>query len=323
MYICPDFISLFSCEMCGLCCRNDWQVTVDEASYRRNEILFARENRTGEFHQAFIPLEQQGSPGEYAVIAKREGGCWFLDDTNRCSLHRTAGHSHLDAVCQTYPRYPILTQRGWEVTLSFSCPAVLKLVNRSQPIQFVRSNQKPLDFLQEAAVAQVFPGQQRPGNVLRYYFELEQHFIDILQFRALSLPQRLRFLRDAAAAVNNLAGRDDLGSDLRHLLYSHYDKLDSLAESSSNETASEQTVTAAILAEHFFVNLVFKKVGYLYGLREMAALLQELWQKIEETCRGAGSPDDELSRAKAMIIKLELQYSHNRQALLNCGGRPT
>ncbi len=319
MYIYPDFISLFSCEMCGLCCRNDWQVTVDEASYRRNESLFMAENRTGEFHQAFIPLEQQGRPGEYAAIAKREGGCWFLDDTNRCSLHLSAGHSHLDTVCQTYPRYPILTQRGWEVTLSFSCPAVLKLVNRSQAIQLIRSDIKPLDFLEEAAVAQVFPSQQRPGSVLRYYFELEQHFVDILQFRALSLPQRLLFLQDAVTAISDLAGSDDLGGELRRLVYSHYDKLDSLAENSGREAASEQTVTAAILAEHFFVNLVFKKVGYLYGLEKMAALLQELWQKIEETCQRASSQDDELSRVQAMIMMLEFQYSHNRQALLKGG----
>lgn len=321
MYIYPDFVPAFACEMCGLCCRNDWQVTVDEASYRRNETLFVSANKTSEFHQAFLPLETGGSPGEYAAIAKKEGGCWFLDDDNRCSLHLAGGHSHLDAVCQTYPRYPIHTERGWDVTLSFSCPAVLKLVNRHQPLQFIRAEDEPLAFLPEAAVAQVFPSQQRSTSVLRYYFELEQHFIDILQFRSLPLTQRLNFLQSAAAAISDLAGSDDLGGSLRSLIYSHYDRLDSLAGEGEG-AESEPVVTAEILAEHFFVNLVFKKVPYLYGLQTMAALLERLWQTIAASCRGAADSADELSRARAAIMDLELRYSHNRQALLGQAAKP-
>ena len=317
MYIYPDFITPFSCAMCGVCCRNEWQVTVDETSYWRSQTLFASLNKMNEFQQAFVPLAGQGGRGEYAYIAKRDGKCWFLDSNHRCSLQLTAGHDHLDLVCQTYPRYPVLTDRGWEVTLSFSCPAVLQLVTRLEPLQLIRSSSCPLTFAEQATVAEVFPRQQPSGSPLQYYFELEHHIIDILQFRILPLSARLEFLAQAVSNINTLAGRETLGSDLRHLLYSHYESLDRQAGGASGqEMLNQQAVNGAILAEHFLVNLVFKKVGYLYGLDRMVRLLQEMWRTIETACQDTHNQAEELSNAKAAIMKLELQYSHNRQALL-------
>ena len=317
MYIYPDFITPFSCAMCGLCCRNEWQVTVDEISYQRNYTLFASLNKMNEFQQAFVPLAGQVGRGEYAYIAKKNGKCWFLDSNHRCSLQLTAGHDHLDLVCQTYPRYPVLTDRGWEVTLSFSCPAVLQLVSRLEPLQFIRSADCPLTFAGQAAVAEVFPRQQPSGSPLQYYFELEHHVIDILQYRGLLLAERLEFLAQAVAGISALAGRETLGSDLRHLLYSHYESLDRQEVGASGQKAlNQQTINGAILAEHFFVNLVFKKVGYLYGLDRMVRMLREMWRIIETACQDARDQAEELSYAQAAIMELELKYSHNRQALL-------
>jgi lysine-N-methylase len=304
--------------MCGTCCRNDWQVTVDEKSYRRNERLFTVTNNQVEFVQAFVPLEKPGGPGEYATIAKRDGGCWFLEKTNRCRLHLAAGHEHLDSVCQTYPRYPIYTARGLEVTLSFSCPAVLELVSQSEPLTFVRSEDIPIDFDDGACVAQVFPRQQAGSSPLHYYFELEQHFINILQFRSLPLNERLEFLSDVVHSVNALQGSMALGDELRQLLYSHYDLLDDKAATGEQrcEARNQEAVTADILTEHFLVNLVFKKIGYLYGLERMVKLLQQIQLQINAACQEAQSQTVALHRAKAVIMELELQYSHNRQALI-------
>ena len=317
MYIYPDFITRFACAMCGTCCRNDWQVTLDKESYYRNEGLFASVGKESEFSQAFMPLDKAGGLGEYAAIAKQNGGCWFLDNTNRCRLQIMAGHEHLDTVCQTYPRYPIYTARGLEVTLSFSCPSVLELINRVEPITFIRSEAKPLDVAAEACVAQVFPRQQPRNNPLHYYFELEQHFINILQFRSLPLGKRLEFLTTAIHAVQALQGNWDLGDELRYLLNSQYDLLDEKAATcDQGEAVSQENVTADIVTEHFLVNLIFKKVGYLYGLERMDKLLQQIWLHINTACREAQNQGDELYRAKMAIMALELKYSHNRQELM-------
>ncbi len=51
----------FTCEMCGACCRNDWLVTLDEASYQRNAQWFMAAGQSEEFQNAFV--RQNGNKG--------------------------------------------------------------------------------------------------------------------------------------------------------------------------------------------------------------------------------------------------------------------
>ncbi|HML33049.1 flagellin lysine-N-methylase [Sporomusa sphaeroides] len=303
MFIYTDIVAQFSCQMCGACCRNQWQVTLSETSYRRNEALFAGTGRQAEFDQAFIRLQEPAGYGEYAYIAKQAGGgCWFLDTGNRCRLHREAGHSQLDAVCQTFPRYPMSTARGIELTLSFSCPAVLKLADREAALSIVKAEKQPTAVADDSYAVAVYPVQQPARKPLHYYFELETHFIDILQYRGLPLSERLDFLADTVNAVNGLAQDETIGRALTTLFRSNYDYLDRLA------VARTPSVTApgAGLLENFLVSFVFKKPFYIYGLDKTLHLLQRMWQQIVNA--------DDMTAA---IRKLEFQYGHDRKVLLD------
>lgn len=316
MYIYLDIVKQFSCIMCGTCCRRDWLVTVDESSYRRNAEWFLRREKYDEFQKAFVRFEDQKCPGEYAYIAKaRDSGCWFLAESNLCRLHKEAGHEQLDSVCQTFPRYPIETSRGLEVTLSFSCPAVLELVSRAAPLEIFRAEEPPLALVPGSAVAAVFPGQQPADSPLRYYFELEHHFIDIIQHRGLSLADRIAMLQKTVRSIESLTGSGELGQRLTGIIYTNYERLDSFS-------APEQQarVTSEILAEHFMVNLIFKKLLYLYGLERTVDFLEQIWRKIQAVT----SPDDvwNLECIKALIMEIELHYNHNRKALLDKTNKP-
>ena len=309
IYTYADFVPQFSCAMCGMCCRNDWQVTVDKESYYRNERLFSAQGRLEEFVRAFIPLQVQGNVGEYAFIAKGENGCRFLAADNRCSLQLAAGHEHLDSVCRTYPRYPMATERGWDITLSFSCPAVLKAAARVEPLEFVRSADKPLEFDEAAAVAHVFPHHEPYCSIKRYYFELERYCIAVLQWRALEIGARLDFLSESLAEVAVTAGQDGSGLDISRIIRRRYEVLESLGE-----PPITTRFDAGILVEHFMVNLVFKKIGYLYGFEKMMKLLGEAWGRLE--CALDEPADSGLALAERLIMEFELQYSHNRKLLL-------
>ncbi len=301
MFIYTDLVKQFTCQMCGQCCRNQWQVTLDPASYQRNEMLFSSTGRKAEFDQAFVRLNEQAGYGEYAYIAKQAGGgCWFLDNSNRCLLHKEAGHSHLDAVCQTFPRYPMSTSRGIELTLSFSCPAVLKLADRNEPLTIVKADQQPIDFVENNYAVEVYPGQQSPRKPLYYYFELETHFIDILQCRNMPFDDRLAFLGDTIKAVTALPQDETIGRELTTIFNRNYDWLEGLAAAHTPLLLG----AGAGLLENFFVNFVFKKPFYVYGFAKTFDLLLYMWQQI------VGADDS----AKA-IMKLEFQYGHDRQAL--------
>lgn len=298
MFIYTDIVENFSCEMCGRCCRNSWRVTVDEQSYRRNQALFVNTGREREFDQAFIKLNQFAGYGEYAYIAKQTaGGCWFLESDNRCRLHKEGGHSQLDAVCQTFPRYPISTARGIEITLSFSCPAVLKLADRSEPLKLIRAENSPIELLPDNYVAEVYPGQQSVSNPLRYYFELEMHFIDILQCRGLSLQERLNLLNNTAREINSLAKADDIAGKLTNLFNRNYDAMETL-------NTVEPGLADSALIENFFVSFVFKKPFYIYGVEKTLRLLSYMWGQINNS-----------KNIIVTIQQLEFQYGHDRKAL--------
>ncbi|MCX7781688.1 MAG: flagellin lysine-N-methylase [Negativicutes bacterium] len=315
MFIYLDIYEQFTCQMCGTCCRNDWAVTVDEASYRRNAALFKATGRCGEFRQAFTVLPANAGPGEYAFITKQPGGgCWFLDSQNLCRLHKEAGHEHLDAVCQTFPRYPMNTARGIEITLSFSCPAVLDLATRNEPLKFVRADSLPGQFMPQSYAAEVHPRQQISSEPLRYYFELEQHFIDILQCRTLSLTERLEFLQETVGALARLACREDTGVRLNELVRRNYTLLDSWGKTAAAGEAD--SCTADVLTEHFFVNFVFKKTFYLFGLQRTMKLLDYFWRQISGGSKPAQGDSEVLTVTQATIRELEFQFFHNRRKLM-------
>lgn len=312
MYIYLDIALNFACEMCGKCCRNDWQVTVDKESYQRNAGLFLKAGQQAEFQRAFIPLQGRKSLGEYACIAKQSGGgCWFLTANNLCRLQQQAGHSHLDTVCQTFPRYPMNTARGIELTLSFSCPAVLKRVTRSEPLKIIRSERAPLAFMPNAYTVDVYPEQQPILSPLRNYFELEQHFIDILQCRGMTIVERLSMMQATIAAIKSLKHDDDFNRNLTSLFYHNYDLLDSAPEPEQMDYC-----TPDILLEHFLVNFVFKKPFYTYGLQRSMQLMHHIWRYVESVRKQATDKSNDMECTKAAIMDVEFQYGHNRSALL-------
>lgn len=310
MYIYLDFVPTFTCACCGTCCRNDWLVTVDEAGYERNRAFFAKTGRAEEFAAAFRPLAGRRAAGEYAAINKRPGGgCWFLREDNLCLLHREAGHEHLDGVCRLFPRYPMRTARGVEVTLSFSCPEVLRLAERAAPLEFIRAEEPPTQIEADGFTAEIFPSQQPLYGVLGYYFELEQHFIDIMQCRGLVVAARLDLLAATAAALASLPPSPIVGREVDRLIRENYDRLDAAEAAGGLETAP-----ADILLEHFFVNMIFKKAFYLHGLAGATRLLGALWRRLAAAGEVDGSA--RLERVKAAVMAAELEYCHNRAALL-------
>lgn len=310
MYSYLDIVSGFSCEMCGKCCRNDWLITVDEASYQRNERFFAAQGKQTEFQQAFVPLTTDSHGlGEYAYIAKGpEGGCCFLDAENFCHLHRQAGHEHLDQVCQTFPRYPMSTARGVEITLTFNCPAVFARINRIAPLAIVRSEQAPYLVNPESVAIHVFPQQHATSNPLYYYFELEQHFIDIIQWRSLKIGERLGLLRQTIDQINALTTMDAVGQSLNRIFYKNYEFLDAQGQAEGEVTE----VIPEILFEHFLVNLIFQKNFYSYGLAKGMDLLEDFWRRLQHTALDGKNPLEDNESMKVMIMDMAFQHNHHR-----------
>lgn len=307
MFVYLDIVEQFVCGQCGACCGRDWLVTVDEATYRRNAGLFAARGRQAEFRQAFVELADEAEFGEYARISKQAGGaCLFLSEERLCRLQQMAGHDHLDTVCQWFPRYPMDTGRGVELSLSFSCPAALRLAMREDPLRIVRADTSPLTAVPTDFVVHVYPGQQPPRSVLRYYFELEGHLIDVLQERRVSLRDRVALVRSLLTSLAEPARDGEAPSEaLSRLRRENYAALDALAVAGA-ATAGP----AEWLLENYFVNFIFRKTVYTRGLRDAASSMVALLGRLQPAVsRGA----DALDWLCGEIVQAELELNHGRR----------
>lgn len=309
MFIYLDIVEQFSCKQCGECCNRDWLVTVDEAGYRRNEELFANAGKTAEFRLAFS-IMQKGDVGEYARIHKKAGGaCWFLTDGKLCSLQQVAGHEHLDSVCQWFPRYPMDTDRGIELSLSFSCPEALRLAMRETPLRIVRSHASPIMRRPTDFVAHVYPSRKAFSDPLRYYFELEGHLIDVLQERRLSLTARLELVRKTLTGFAETEGVEAPESMIKRLVQANYACMD------STDTDAAVSGPAEWLAENFFVNYIFRKNIYTKGLREAERTLAMLEERLRLYPGQAAEAEEHLATLQKTMVGLELELNHQSRGL--------
>lgn len=304
LYFYVNIFSEFQCQMCGTCCKNDWMVTVDQDCYQRNADLFSRAGRTDEFHAAFLPINSS-CLGEYALIAKQpQGKCWFLQPDHLCRLHKEAGHEHLDVVCKTFPRYPMDTARGVELTLNFSCPRVVTLASQSV-LEIIRSEEKPTGIYSDHFVTHVYPQQHSTAKALHYYFELEQHFIDILQWRSLRLSERIEIICNSAAVLCSQKPID-MGSEITRLISSNYERLQAADSGVLSQDAAD------ILLENYFVNIVFKKLFYDHGLQNGAVILQLFWQHIQDVVAQDNKKTERWDQVYQAIAEIEFEYCHHR-----------
>lgn len=307
MYIFTDIVKQFRCRMCGACCRRNWLVSVDEEGFERNRHLL----NPAEFTQAFKRLDGPASPGEYAYIAKgANGACWFLQADNLCRLQRLAGHDHLDHVCQIFPRYPINSARGVEITLSFSCPAVLQLVERAEPLRILRAEEQPTDFTAENFIEHVFPRQKRYSDPMYFYFELEQHFMDILQYRALALPERITLLEKTIRRIGAMESEGNSGEGLNHLFFDNYTFMDRAAD-----LPPVDGPTAEIITEHYLINVVFQKIFYTHGLVKGLRILKKFFSIIREASLAVRNEKGAVEAAKQAVMELEFRFLHHRRSL--------
>ena len=282
-------------------------MTVDEAGYRRNEKLFDNNGQMDEFRQAFLPLHTEADYGEYARVAKREtGGCWFLNEKKLCRLQQLAGHDHLDAVCQWFPRYPMDTERGIELSLSFSCPAALELAVREEPLQIVRRQESPISISPKDFVVHVYPTQQSSHSPLRHYFELEGHLIDILQTRSLALKARVALVRRTLQRLAVLTLEEMPGETLVRLERENYAQIDALAANGKSDVLGP----CDWLLENYFVNFIFRKSLYAKGLKEADQLLGLLEQRLGQYLSRLSGTVVNMEELKNRIVHLELELNH-------------
>jgi Fe-S-cluster containining protein len=117
---------VFTCQNSGACCRNDWLIGVDDASYQRlRHTDWARVDPALPPGEKFAKLPRPLASGETRTFARTAGGaCVFRTGDARCSIHRHLGARTKPQICREFPYTFVETPDGVSIGLSFACTAV-------------------------------------------------------------------------------------------------------------------------------------------------------------------------------------------------------
>lgn len=240
----PDYYPKFHCigSACEDSCCVGWNITVDEASYRRYQSS-QHEELAPLFREGLIENtdEQTRSKNNAATIKRTEDGrCVFLQTDDLCSIHRQLGEAELSDACATYPRYANLFGGQMEYSLGISCPEAARLVLlHPEPISFVLIEPDP-ELERRGFVSRRFPaeGDIEPSQTPALN-DFRALIIGLLQYRELSLGARLMtlgfLLEDADKVLSSPAFRHT--SELEPVMESY---LQLLANPASVESQFQQ-----------------------------------------------------------------------------------
>lgn len=238
-YLVPDYVLKYKCSMCGRCCCTNWSIVIDKATLKYYQKIAGKDKKIASELASYIKKNQDGTGkivlnydvnkvnknnildfifnnSIYETESKSialERGCPFLTGDRKCSIQLKYGHDALSDTCKVYPRRMALTERGWELSLYFSCPTAAELLREKRPIEFY---QDPKGF----KVSTLYELYDRIGDIdtrrskgKANYYQVEEVLIDIMQSRNMDIDSRLIF---AGVMIDKL--KDNLTEDIDVLL---------------------------------------------------------------------------------------------------------
>lgn len=140
LYTFPDYYSEFQC-IAGDCedtCCAGWQIVIDAKTLKKyGNAMFTAGGDIS--HRLFTSIQWWNRTFRRTA----DGRCAFLNQENLCDIYRELGEKSLCKTCKLYPRHIEEFEGIREVTLSFSCPEVARIVmNREEPVIFLEYEQE-------------------------------------------------------------------------------------------------------------------------------------------------------------------------------------
>jgi lysine-N-methylase len=220
-YLVPDYVLDFKCACCTECCKR-WRIIIDKQAVEKyeklastDEELFAllagglKKDKSG---QGMVQLENrlsrttvQDGGEEREVAAVDAAICPFLGADGLCVIQRKYGAEALSDTCKIFPRSIFLTERGYEMSLTYACATAAQTLKNRNSVEF---HQNPAGY----GFFELYEQYGKIGGVLdrmkagkTNYFDVEELLIDIMQFREMDVETRLVL---AGIIINKLKDGD-------------------------------------------------------------------------------------------------------------------
>lgn len=183
MIIQLDYTENFQCygKICGSRCCRDWQIKVDEETYKKF-LSLDKKSRA----EVLENLEEEKN--YFALKMTEQGFCKFLDDDFLCKLQKKHGENFLTAICQTFPRVVYkLDKKIFQQSMTLTCPVAAQMILLSpEKINLVEgkkiNSRLVIDFTKKLS------------HPPKKFLQLQTQAIEILQDRNFSIDERLKKL---------------------------------------------------------------------------------------------------------------------------------
>ena len=206
-YLIPDYILNFKCAMCTECCKR-WRINIDTKTMDKYEQYAATDQEFAALLKGNLKKDKDGGAvvqlknrekitttevdGKQKEIPGQEANvCPFLDEEGFCAIQRKFGIEALSDTCKIFPRNITLTERGYEMAVTYACAAVANTLKKKDPVEFYM-DPEGLGFPSlNGQLTKIGDVLERKKVGKTNYFEVEELLIDIMQFRELDIDTRL------------------------------------------------------------------------------------------------------------------------------------
>ena len=190
----PKSYHAFRCigAECEDTCCVGWNVNVDKKTY--DAYQGCPDPALGPRVRELVAINVSGkSDDDYARIQLTSEGCPFLEG-GLCSIHKTLGEPYLCNMCATYPRILNVVDDTLVRSLDLACPEAARIVLLDpRPMEFDGDPGAP-GAPREALLPMLKTAENNSGKPYRYYRELRDFIVWLLQYRTDPLWKRMVLL---------------------------------------------------------------------------------------------------------------------------------
>jgi len=203
-YLVPGYILNFKCSCCTECCKR-WRITIDKQTVDKYDQLAATDEELSAMLARSLKKDKGGQASvklQHRIKKITEGGqtnevmidtmvCPFLDGDGLCVIQKKHGIDALSDTCKIFPRNIYLTERGYEMSLTYACPEAARSLKDKSPVQLFHDPEGfgfPELNSQYGKIGDLLD-RKKAGKT--NYFIIEEVLIDIIQFREIDLDTRI------------------------------------------------------------------------------------------------------------------------------------
>lgn len=206
----PSYFEEFKCiaGSCSDSCCIGWNIDIDKITFKK--YFKVQDQEMKKMFQKNVQNNERciSDDVDYGVVKlKKDKRCPFLDEKNYCVIHSNLGEDYLSNVCTCFPRVTNKIDEIYEMSLDVACPEAARLILiREEGINFISKEESLGKHIISAQIDTKLKVVQR--TPLKYFKEVRDFCIKIIQNREFNLNERLYVLGDFISKIEDVIDKD-------------------------------------------------------------------------------------------------------------------